>query len=89
MYKQLRAIDRAQSYICNPYDSYDRHYKAFSKLKNNRLRTAMLEALEGCSNWGSDIGFEISPRNVAVNNGKLVLLDVFFSKSKLKEIRSN
>jgi hypothetical protein len=73
--------------IFNPHDSLSIWYKAFTKLENRKLSKVMCEAIEACANYGSAIGFEISPRNVAVNNGKLVLLDVFYSISKLREIK--
>lgn len=37
------------------------------------------------SNYDHRIGFEISPRNVAIDNGRLVLLDCFFSIDLLQE----
>lgn len=44
---------------------------------------ALREAVDGCCNYGTDIGFEISPRNVAVKGDELILLDVFFIRSHL------
>ena len=35
-------------------------------------------ALDACGNWSTNVMFEISPRNIAVDNGQLVLLDCFF-----------
>ena len=55
----------------------------FETLKNEELREVMIEALEGCGNYGPDISFEISPRNVSVKKGKLILLDCFYQISKL------
>ena len=73
----------------NIHDGYDSLYNAFCTIKNKRLRAIMLEALDACSNYGSDIGFEISPRNVAVTTtGNLILLDCFFMKSKLDEVKT-
>lgn len=67
---------------------YHKLYKAFSKIKNRRVRTALLEALDGLANFGDDITFEISPRNVAVSNtGRLILLDCFFFINQLNEKR--
>ena len=83
IYKELRAL---RALI--PCNGYNVLHKAFKTIKNRRVRGLMLQALDACSNYGSDIGFEISPRNVAVKNGKLVLLDCFFIQSKLKEVRS-
>lgn len=45
-------------------------------------REALVEAVEAMSNYGSDVMFEISPRNVAVEDGKLILLDCFFMASQ-------
>lgn len=44
---------------------------------------AICEHIDALNNYGDDIKFEISPRNVAVNNGKLILLDCFYKKSYL------
>lgn len=63
-------------------------YKVFPKITNRRIRQHLQDAVEACANYGSDVMFEISPRNVAVHNGKLVLLDVFFIKSHLTRVKS-
>lgn len=58
----------------------------FDKIPNKYLKNIMHSALDACSNYGDDVCFEISPRNVAVtNNGRLILLDCFFIRSQLKE----
>ena len=89
IYRELRGLRGLKiSLTQNPYDGYRELYNAFKALKNRRVREVMLYALEACANYGSDIGFEISPRNVAVKNKKLVLLDCFFINSKLNEVRS-
>lgn len=63
---------------------YELHGEFQTIPKKFSRRVAVLrEALDALSNYGLDIGFEISPRNVAVNNGCLVLLDCFFFKSQL------
>jgi len=87
MYKELRAL--SISYQRNPHDSYNAWKTSFSKLKTRRLKEALLGALDAITNYGSDIGFEISPRNVAVNNGKLVLLDCFYLISALNKHRES
>lgn len=64
---------------------------AFFKSLPVQYRTkkkALLEAIDTFSNYGSDIRFEISPRNVTVNNGKLVLLDCFFFANTLTKVRN-
>lgn len=70
----------------NPHNNHSLLYKAFEDIKDPELREIMLDAVDNCANFGSDVCFEISPRNVAVKNGKLILLDVFFSFFKLKEL---
>lgn len=50
-------------------------------------KSQLLEMLDALANYGDDMCFEISPRNIAIDNGKLILLDCFFMISKLKEVR--
>lgn len=47
-------------------------------------REQMKEALDAMGNYGEDVCFEISPRNVTAHNGRLVLLDCFFMLSQQK-----
>lgn len=44
---------------------------------------AIKEAFGALSNYDTEIGFEISPRNVAVDGDKLVLLDCFYFRKLL------
>lgn len=53
-----------------------------------REKEVLKEALDACGNYGTDISFEISPRNIRIKNGFLVLLDCFFVASKLKQVNS-
>ena len=41
-------------------------------------KEALLEMVDGLRNYCEAVAFEISPRNVTVRSGKLVLLDCFF-----------
>ncbi len=68
---------------------YYKLYDLFNALPSqyNSKKKALLSALEGLTNYGSDICFEISPRNVAVEKGKLILIDCFFFSSQLKAKR--
>jgi hypothetical protein len=86
IYKTLRGIKTFTG--DNKFDSYSHYYNEFSKIEDESLQEVMIEALDACSNCGSDIGFEISPRNVAVDSGKLVLLDCFFVISDLIKTRT-
>ncbi len=89
IYKDLREVFNNLETSINIRQGYSLIYKGFEQLDNEELKEIMLEALDACSNCGSDVGFEISPRNVAVKNGKLILLDVFFMKSALNKVRTN
>ncbi len=48
-------------------------------------REALQEAIDAIGNYGEDVCFEISPRNVRACNGKLILLDCFFLYSAFIE----
>lgn len=88
LYKELRALINVPR-PCNKHDLYSFWYELFeSKIKRKSTQAALLGALDACANYGTDIEFEISPRNVAVKNHKLVLMDCFFIKSELSKIRS-
>ena len=86
LYKLLCSLFKSRGYLANIYDGYSRWYEIFERIPNKfkEEREALIEALNGLSNYFTDIGFEISPRNVAVEGGKLILLDCFFQMSKLK-----
>ena len=86
LYKELRKIN---VYCHNDYDNYYKLREEFEKVSNKSLRTALIDYLDDFAQYGTDIGFEISPRNVAVKNGRLILLDCFFNKSQLCEVRKN
>lgn len=86
IYKELRQLK--VDYNVKDYDLLDEWRKQFETVSNKRFREALLEAVDSCANYGSDVSFEISPRNVAVDKGMLILLDCFFIKSQLNKIRS-
>lgn len=80
MYSELRALGRTSGYqAC---------YLAFKTITDVDLRKALQDAYEALINFGDDFCFEISPRNIAVVDGKLILRDCFFF-SKLIKKRSN
>ena len=76
-------------YLCNldrrPYDVYPYTYyqRQFKGVPWKTKRDSLLEALDCLMNYADDPCFEISPRNVAVWRGKLILLDCFFFKHQL------
>ena len=89
IYQTLRRVYNDKPYSLNKNDSCSSLYKLFETIEDSSLSTIMCKALNACSNMGSDIDFEISPRNVSVKNGKLILLDVFYSISEMQKIRSS
>ena len=87
LYQILRKLDIYWGE--RPDDSFQWWYDQFETIPDEYAeeREEIRQALDACANYGSDIAFEISPRNVAVKDGQLVLLDCFFVKSQLYEIR--
>lgn len=85
IYQQLRKLTCTRTK--NRYDLSYNWYIAFESLENKELAETMCKAIDACGNYGSDIDFEISPRNVATDDGNLILLDCFFSLSKLYSTR--
>ena len=49
-------------------------------------RDALLEAVDALYNYSEKVGFEFSPRNLAVKGNKLILLDVFFLRDEIGHI---
>lgn len=91
LYKTLRDVylNFSRSSI-NKYDSYSDWYKAFSECSElaDDVACLLLEALDACSNTGYDISFEISPRNIALDDeGNMILLDCFYNISQLEKVR--
>lgn len=87
LYKDLKQLFDNRPFISNKYDAYSTWYNIFEQLENEEVKEDLQSALDACCNFGSDINFEISPRNVAVKNGKLILLDCFFSITALEKTR--
>ena len=86
IYRELRALTVGYNY--KDYDLSNLWRRQFATISNKRVREALISGIEGASNYGSDVSFEISPRNIAVDKGMLVLLDVFFIQSALKRNKS-
>lgn len=88
-YKKLQKIFK-QSLSLNNYNSYNSLYNIFSASNlEAEQKELLLDALKACYNYGTDIGFEISPRNIYIDNNRLILGDCFFIKSQLIEIRQS
>ena len=87
-YTELRKIFKNKPIIKNKYDSFSVLYKLFSESSlTDDQKELMLNALTACSNYGSDVDFEISPRNIFIDSGRLILADCFFIISQAEEIR--
>ena len=84
-----RALRKLSVHVDNPYDRMHAWCEAFASLPDQFAteREALREACEACGNYGSQVAFEISPRNVATENGKLVLLDCFFMVDQAEQLR--
>jgi len=88
LYKALRKLDVTCQ---NDNLLHDKWRKAFNGIpvEFKAAKEALLEAVDALTNYGSDICFEISPRNIAVTKaGNLILLDCFFLRSALSEKKS-
>lgn len=77
IYKQLRELFSKNMYY-HHNDGYEHWNRLFKTIKNRSVKSALKGALDALTNYGTDIAFEISPRNIAINKGKLILLDCFF-----------
>lgn len=85
LYKALKAHGDAFTFRFreSEYERYNRFFAHWEPFP------FMQQAIEALSNYGNDMRFEISPRNVAVKDGKLILLDVWFFASQAFEIRTS
>jgi hypothetical protein len=88
VYKTLRDLDFPSG---KDHLLYEKWIKIFEGLpsKYQSVKNALFEAVDALTNYGPDICFEISPRNIAcTKSGNLVLLDCFFLRSELRRIKS-
>lgn len=102
-YKQdLKPIDQKRYqelkkfYDNLPVPPDNKHY-CLDVLRDNlnsaKMRPMLKELLNDCfdamANYGSDIWFEISPRNIATDaKGNMILLDCFYMIGKLNDVRT-
>ena len=90
VYKRLRNVFNEHGGRCKDYFDW---YKVFEQEATDEFGVPddvvqlILEALNACSNYDQSVNFEISPRNVAVQDGQLVLLDCFYLQSTLDDVR--
>ena len=89
-YQEMRKAQNQVLYFPDDYKALDSLQSLIKALpsKYARKKAALLGAIDALTNYGADIRFEISPRNVAVHNGRLILLDCFFMAKKAKEVRT-
>lgn len=96
LYKELRDLflNNNPGINCfNPNDLYHLWYKVFEEQAERYAPGSfmfesyqdIMMALDACANYGSDVVFEISPRNIRIKEGKLILLDCFFMHSAFME----
>lgn len=80
LYQELRTLDI--KYIKDAY--HLRELIEALKIKRS-IKDHLIDAVSALTNYGDDIAFEISPRNIGVSKtGKLILMDVFFFKNDLR-----
>lgn len=85
LYQALRKASYEIFTGLNPYDASQHWHRVFENALQAfpEAMQAMHDAIDSLQNYGHDIRFEISPRNVAVKDGRLILLDCFFFASAL------
>lgn len=90
LYSALRKLKPLVSFRPRDWEYSDYWREQFESLPSEfeEEKQALLEALDSLGNYGQDIQFEISPRNVRAVNGKLCLLDCFFFVSQLQLVNS-
>ena len=90
-YRELRETQSNINPFLDDYKALDSLQSLIKALpsKYASKKEALLGAVDALTNYGVDVRFEISPRNVTARNGRLVLLDCFFMAGKLKEVKKN
>lgn len=84
-YHELNLAQYLDDHDEDYFDSYAGVIKNIETLPNkfHCRKALMIEAVEGLSNYGSDMALDVGTKNVALKNGKLVLLDCFFFKREI------
>ena len=86
IYSQLRKMCKDCPVQGSQWGRFDYYYNAFKGFPE-WVCEELTEALDSCRNYSDNIMIEVSPRNIAVSDGKLILLDIFFCKYKADEKR--
>lgn len=92
LYKSLKKLEGDFIIECCIDFYHDRKTATVYLLRNTIKKSSLPEnvkeeltaVVEGLTNYGDKLCFEISPRNVAVKEGKLILLDCFFFSCMLR-----
>jgi hypothetical protein len=80
VYQELRQLKNSTIHHVMSWDNI----KALESV-GTECAELLIECFDGMSNYTDKCGFEISPRNIALDkNGDLILLDCFFDKQKIK-----
>lgn len=68
-------------------DYFFEWHKKFDSLPSEfrKEKETLKLALDALGNYGTDIAFEISPRNIRIKNGFLILMDCFFFADDLSK----
>ncbi len=90
--KLWKAAWQSGDWPVNTADMYSFWYDRFTAAKDEHPEFAgefdtLLEALDAMSNMDSSVSFEISPRNIAIDNGRLIYLDVFYFAKHAERLR--
>jgi len=80
LYKTLKTVYSMR------LDNADDIIRKFEALPIKRsIKNHLIDAVSALTNYGSDVHFEISPRNIGVTKtGKLILMDCFFFVNDLR-----
>ena len=97
LYQQLRTLSKdLQNHFLSSYGMIWRGHQIYSDslriINQSGLSDSIKDFMLGCyqslSNYGQDVRFEISPSNVATENGKLILVGCFFFSNDVKSTRT-
>ncbi len=63
--------------------------RAAMGISNDSFREMFLDALNYLTNWGDDMVFDFRPSSIAIQKGKLILVDVFFFEHQRRKVYSD
>lgn len=94
LYRLLRSIPTYGFNSDKYYSASDYWHYTFKELAKKHkefkyVLNQLAQAVEEMRNYTDSLRFEISPRNIAIKNKKLIFLDVFFSGDLLQSNQRN